>query len=319
MTQEAKTDKGSPRSWWRNCAQEADSEILDIDRMEDDIKPIAPNVSRIRELISTVELCHHKAERWVYNIIEAIGSGQTTKGLGTRSVGQSHPVEHVWQNACDALSAWCAGCPSTSLDLSVGAVPASQLLACVGERSPLKEWQIQRVVERIRSFIGWPRSADDIVARYGWILERGGEYESKHRIECPDRYKEHEDFWSATVQTTIHNTADGSEGNLSLAVAIDLLMPCHWNFLENLEIVLGAIGGDLQPTKPFFACSMSQKSVPIRDRMKIVSNTLRAFCGGSEPKDKSAQEMFSLLGSPTDAKRWLAASLDKTIRLQLSL
>jgi hypothetical protein len=63
----------SCRSWWRNCALEADSEILAIDRMEDHIAPIAANVSKIRELISSLELCHHKAERWVGNIIEAIG------------------------------------------------------------------------------------------------------------------------------------------------------------------------------------------------------------------------------------------------------
>ena len=74
------------RSWWRNCAQEPDSEMLQIDRMEDDLAPIAPDVLRIRELISTLEMCHHKAERWVDNIIEAIATGQTTKGLGTRSI-----------------------------------------------------------------------------------------------------------------------------------------------------------------------------------------------------------------------------------------
>ena len=71
----------SCRSWWRNCALEADSEILAIDRMEDHIAPIAANVSEIRELISSLELGHHKAERWVGNIIEAIGAGDTKKGV----------------------------------------------------------------------------------------------------------------------------------------------------------------------------------------------------------------------------------------------
>ena len=71
----------SCRSWWRNCALEADSEILAIDRMEDGIVPIPENVSKIRELIASLELCHHKAERWVANIIEAIGAGGTSKGL----------------------------------------------------------------------------------------------------------------------------------------------------------------------------------------------------------------------------------------------
>jgi hypothetical protein len=55
----------SCRKWWRNCALNADSEILDIDGMEDRIGPIDSNISKIRELISTLELCHHKAERWL--------------------------------------------------------------------------------------------------------------------------------------------------------------------------------------------------------------------------------------------------------------
>ena len=72
------------KTWWRNCALKADSEILAIDGMEDRIAPIATDASEIRGLISTLELCHHKADRWVTNIVEAIGAGKTGKGLGTR-------------------------------------------------------------------------------------------------------------------------------------------------------------------------------------------------------------------------------------------
>jgi hypothetical protein len=42
------------RPIWRNCAIEADSEIQEIDGMEDRIAPIDPNISKIRELISKV-------------------------------------------------------------------------------------------------------------------------------------------------------------------------------------------------------------------------------------------------------------------------
>ena len=80
----------SGRSRWRNCAQEADSEIFDIDRIEDDISPLTPNVLKIRELITSLELYHHKADRWVYNIIDEIDLGKTEKGLGTRAPSRSH-------------------------------------------------------------------------------------------------------------------------------------------------------------------------------------------------------------------------------------
>lgn len=308
----------SCRPWWRNCALEADSEILAIDRMEDDMAPIDPGAAKIRELISCLELCHHKAERWVENIIRAIGAGETTKGLGTRSPDRQHPAETVWQNACAALSAWCAGCPSTKVDLSIDTVPASQLLACLGERSPLKKWQVQRVIEKIRSAIHWPRSCDDPTARYVWILLSGGEYESAYRSECPEHYKEHEDFWLRTVRTIIHDTENGDEADLSLGLAIDMLMPCHWRFVENLRIVLDAIGGRLNPEKPFAACGRNISLLPIRRRLEIVCNSLRVFCGDPASDQEVDRDLLALLGKPMEAKKWLAASLDKTIRLQLS-
>jgi len=308
----------SCRSWWRNCALEADSEILAIDRMEDLIAPIAANVSKIRELISSLELCHHKAERWISNLIEAIGTGEIRKGLGTRSPGQQHPTEKVWQNACAALSTWVAGCPSTSIDLTIDTVPASRILACLGERSPLKEWQVQRVIEKIRSSIHWPQSLDDPTAQYAWILLSGGEYEFAYHNQCPDHYKEHQDFWLRTVRTIIHDTENGDEADLSLGLAIDMLWPCHWNFAENFQIVLEAIGGRLNPEKVFAACGRNITLLPIRRRMEIVSNTLKVFCGDPESNQEIDKDLLAMLGKPTEVNKWLAASLDKTIRLQLS-
>lgn len=201
--------------------------------------------------LSGLELCHHKADRWVYNIIEAIGRGGTTKGLGTRSPGQQHPSEMVWQNACAALSAWCAGCPSTKVNLTIDTIPASRLLACLGERSPLKEWQVQSVIEKIRSLAHWPRSFDDPAAEYVWLLLSAEECESAYLNQCPEHYEEHEDFWQTTARSVIHDTEHGDEADLSLALAIDMLWPCHSGFVENLRIVLDAIGGKLTSEKPF--------------------------------------------------------------------
>ena len=308
----------SCRSWWRNCALHADSEIIAIDEMEDHIAPIDANVSKIRELISGLELCHHKADRWVYNIIEAIGAGETTKGLGSRSPGQEHSREIIWKNACAALSAWCAGCPSTKIDLTIDTIPAPQLLACLGERTPLKEWQVQRVIEKIRSVIHWPRSCGDPAAHYEWLLLSASEYEFAYLNQCPEHFKEHEDFWLTTAQTIIHDTENGDQADLSLALAIDNLWPCNWNFVGNLQIVLGAIGGKLNPDNPFAACGRNITLVPLRRRMETICNTLKVFCDTLESEQKVDGDLLALLGKPTEEKKWLAASLDKTIRLQLN-
>ncbi|MHC4564010.1 MAG: hypothetical protein ACYS8X_14730 [Planctomycetota bacterium] len=306
------------RSWWRNCAAEADAEILEIDGLEDRIGPIDPATAKIRELISTLEMCHHKAERWVEGIIEAIGSGQTKKGLGTRSGGQVHPAETIWQNACAALSAWCGGCPADSVEVTVGSVPASQLLAGLGTRSALKEWQVQRVIERIRNLIGWPQSDEDPAAKYTWLLFSEDPAESPYRTRCPTRYQEHEEFWLATVGTLLHDTDNGKARELSLGVAIDMLWPCHWDFVENLRTVLEAIGGELHLKRPYAACGRNIRLAPIGVRMEMVCRTLRRFCGLATEDGEIDKAILTKLGEATDVRRWLARSLDKTIRLQLN-
>jgi len=307
----------SCRPWWRNCALTSDGEIREIDAMEDRIGPLGGNVSGVRQLISSLELCHHKAERWVHNIMEAIGSGESAKGLGTRPTGLQHPAETMWQNACGALSAWCAGRRSGQMDLAVGVVPATELLACLGERSPLKEWQVQRVVDKIRSVIQWPRPLQDPTARYAWLLLSGGAYESTYRDTCPDEYAEHREFWVTTVRTFIHDTVDGVVTPLSLGLAIDMLWPCNWRFVENLRIVLEAIGGRLETGRPFAACGRNIGLMPLRPRMRVVCKALRAFAGGVGREGDVDEALLSMLGEPSDTRTWLALSLDKTIRLQL--
>jgi hypothetical protein len=288
-----------------------------IDAMEDRLGTISAGVASVRELISSLELCHHKADRWIDNIIQAIGAEETRKGLGTRPPGTRHPVEEVWTHAVAALSAWCAGCPADRIDLTVGDRPASRLVSGLGERSPLKEWQVQRVIEKIRSVACWARSNDEPGARYAWLLLGGGEYDVAYRSDCPERYEEHEDFWMTTVRTIIHDTDAGDEAALSLGLAIDMLWPCHRSFVENLQIVLDAIGEELHPREPFAACGRNLARVANHERVEQVSRSLEAFCGDAESGDGVDHGVLEVLGASSPAKRWLAASLDKTLRLQL--
>jgi len=288
-----------------------DSEILEIDRLEDAISPLAPGISRTRELISNLELCHHKADRWVANIIAAIAAEDTTKGLGTRPAGVTHPVERTWESACAALSAWCAGRPADSIDLTVGDRSAGELLACLGLRSSLKEWQVHRIIERTREHIGWCRSRRQI-GGYVPLLEAGGDYESSQRTDCPEDYREHADFWHQTVHTPIHDTELGDHHSvygdlghgettvLSLATAIDMLQPCHWDYVENLQTVLGVIGGNSNPRRPFAFCARNIRLSPIRERMKTISRTLQVFSQDRPLDDAADPEVLASLGARPD-------------------
>lgn len=294
---------GDPcRSWWCNCATEADTEIEAIDRMEDALGPLDPALARVRGLIGNLELCHHKAARWIDNIVAAIAAGDTDKGLGTRPSGRWHEAEERWQSVCDELSAWCTGEPAK----------ASPQLTPLGERTPLKVWQVERVADKIRASIGWPKPATE----YPWLLLNGGEYEATYRSDCPEPYRDHEDLWLATVETKITDTVNGEEARLSLALAIDMLMPCHWRFEENVRLVLAAIGGELAPAAPFAACGRNLSLLPGRPRLERVCATLGTFCGASAAGQVD-EALLTALEEPTPARRWLAASLEKTIRLQL--
>jgi hypothetical protein len=97
-----------------------------------------------------------------------------------------------------------------------------------------------------------------------------------------------------------------------------MLWPCHWRFVENLRIVLEAIGGELHLKKPYAACGRNIRLVPIGERMEVICRTLRRFCGTGEEDGEIDEAILERLGDVTDTKRWLAMSLEKTIRLQLN-
>ncbi len=322
MTTDANTDLESTprcRDCWANCGVVADDEMREIDRLEDELSPLPESITRIRKLISTLELCHHKADRWVTNIIAAIGEGDTSKGLGTRTADRIHPAEREWINACTALSAWCAGQPAASVDIKIGDRSASGLLSKLGERSALKEWQVQRLIERIREFIGWPRSLQHVESVYVFMEECGSDFEPPGDARCPEHYREHEGFWKQTIETCVHDIVNGEAADFSLAVAIDVMFPCNWNFFGNLEIVLGAIGGDLHPAQPLTVCSRNIGRVPIRECMQTICRTLQYALQDKRADNDVDSTLLELLGEITVPKRWLVASLDKTIRLQLGL
>jgi hypothetical protein len=96
-----------------------------------------------------------------------------------------------------------------------------------------------------------------------------------------------------------------------------MLEPCNWDFVGSIVTLLKVIAGELHPERPYVCHQRNLKLSPLCDRLKTISNTLQAFCKpGSEPNNTDP-DLLESLGDPTPTKRWLSASLDKTIRLQL--
>jgi hypothetical protein len=290
----------NPRPCWRNCCVDpGDPEISRIDAMEDALKPLPAELRAIRRLITSLEMCHHKAERWVSLIIEAIAEGRTSKGPGTRPKGSRHPAEVDWQNCVRVLSDWCAGV-TAPVEVKVGDTWELQLKSALGEPTDLRKWQVRRVIDKVRSF-----------------TEPGSRY--AEIVENPNHSAEDEKFREATLSALIRDKVDGQPAEISLAAAIGHLEPCHWNFVGNLMIVLNAIGGDLSPSHPYAACGRNIKLSPLRPRMKKVVNTLRSFWTDTSETASADDAILDRLGTKTPEKQWLVASLDKTIRHQFGL
>ena len=300
------------RECWLNCYAPdnkrflEDKELSEIDAMEDEIAPLDKQTIAIRQLITRFELCYHEADKEAKRIIEAIGSGQLPVESGKRPPKRKQEL----QNAQRILSDWCKKQAIKNLD--VGGIKADKLLSYIGEPSPLKIWQIERIVDRISQAL-------DRNYTYRWLvmdptgLGESGKYQ-------PEKYFEKDSaFFEKTRKTIIHDTVDGHKSGVSLATAIDLLMPCHWDFAGSVAAILKAIGGNLYPDKPLTCCMRNIRLNPLCDRMKAISDTLRVFWKGEETAKNIDHDILTILGKPTSEKRWLAASLDKTIRLHVSL
>ena len=308
--------------WWDNCGT-TDRETAELDRLEATLGPLAENVRQTRALISRIEMCHHKADRWVERIIDAIGSGRPSGGLGSRPQGQRHPIEDTWADACDALAAWRQGHIGRDEDGVTHSNRFMRMTSVLGAPSELKRWQVGRVEHRIRSYIGWWENY-----QYPFLVEPL--IADPATAGCPAEYKDDEGFWRATVDTVLQERSEeldkegfiAREGylesaDISLAIAIDMLWPCNWNFEENLRTVLEAIGGQLALRRSFAACARNIRRAPVLHQMKELCRTLDTY-GVDEHRGK-CPSVHRRLGAVTPEREWLTGSLAKTIRLQLHI
>lgn len=290
------------RRWWANCAQKPDDDIAAIDELEDAIKPLDDQTIHIRQLIGCFESCHHKAERHADIIIEAIGAGFTEKAKGRRDPERMTSREREYKVLIEVLTSWCSGSP-VDIGLSVGAYTGREIQSVLGDPAPLKVWQVQMVIEKIRRFLDTQKRWD----------------EAYENVVDTQHTGENAEFRDVTKQIIIQDTADDRPAEITLASAIDFITGCNWDFVETIRTVLMAIGGRLYAERPLALHARNIKLNPACRRMRTICNTLKEFCESEESATEIDPDILRILGSRTPVKRWLAASMDKTIRLQLSI
>jgi len=302
------------RACWLNCYAPddksflRDKELIAIEAMEDSIAPLDEQTIQIRQVITRFEACYHEADKEAGYIVKSIAAGHCLEQSQQRPPERKKELE----NARSILSMWCKNTAIKGIDLDVGGIPADKLLSFIGKPSPLKIWQAQRVVDKITEALEPSR-------RYHWLALDLGDYGEPGVKPAGEYYKDDLTFLEQTKKTIIHDTVDGRKSKVSLAMAIDMLMPCHWDFVGSLVIILKAIGGDLHPAKPYACCARNIKLNPLCDRLRMISNTIRAFWKGKKETKDVDRNLLAALGKATPVKKWLATSFDKTIRLHLSL
>ncbi len=292
--------------YWQACGIEVDAEVLEIDRMEEAIAPLDEETIKIRQLITGFELCYHEADKEAEYIAQAIGAGHCPERSNERPPQRKKELE----NSRQILSSWCENPSVSGLELDVGGISADELLSSIGPPTPLKVWQVERIIDKIIEALDHSRPYHNMVLDLGDYGEPGanpvGEY-----------YKDNQAFLQQTAETIIHDTVDGRKAKISLAMAIDMLEPCNWDFVGSVVTILKAIGGDLNPARPYACHQRNIELSPLRDRLRIISNTLGIFWKPGEKASEIENDVLASLGALTPVKRWLAASFDKTIRLQL--
>ena len=303
------------RACWQNCLGPggdesflSDAELLAIDAMEDALAPLDVDITAIRQLITRFEACYHEADKEAEYIIKAIAAGRPPKQSTARPAKRKEEL----QNSHRILSRWCEDPAGESADIDVGEVSAAELVGFVSPPTPLKIWQVERIVDKIAQAL-------DPKQTYHYMALDLGDYGEPGARPAGEHYEDDSALLGQTTETIIHYTEDSKAAEISLAMAIDLLMPCHWDFVGYLGTILRAVGGDLHPTRPFAYCGINVKFSPLCDRLRTISNTLKAFWKPGKTLQNIDRELLAILGEPADIKKWLAASLDKTIKLHLSI
>jgi hypothetical protein len=292
--------------YWQACGVEVDDEVLEIDKMEDSIAPLDQNTIKITHIISGFGLCYHEADKEAQYIAQAIGVGRCPPRSDERPPQRKKELE----NSRQILSSWCENPAVTGINLDVDGTSADELISFIGSPTPLKVWQVERIIDKIIEALDKSRPYHNIVLDLGHYGEPGAN-------PVGDHYKDNLDFVKKTVDTVIHDTVDGQKAKISLAMAIDMLEPCNWDFVGAIVTLLKAIGGDLNPARPYACHQRNIELSPLRDRLKTISNTLGAFWKSEEKAENIDSDVLASLGAATPVKHWLAASLDKTIRLHL--
>jgi len=305
----------SLRKHWINSCQQPDREVIDIDRMEDELT--AEERERalpIRQLIARFETCHWNSDRWMERILQAIAEERVPPTSGRHRT--EHPLAQMLGCLRQLLIHWVAQATGPVPQCTILDKSSIEIVSSLGVWTSYKAWVVQRVTEGLEHHMcsaGLLALPESSLTRF---------FPGGLTLDSPEADQYFPDSLDLLTQARsqklkVKHEIDGQVKEHSLALLCGFLNPCnryYFLFLFALFEVLDDPDEERILPAPF--CGNISPSR--HQSYHQVVNELRRYLGkplaAALPEDKTISVQ---LGAPTGVKCWLAASLEKTLREQM--
>jgi hypothetical protein len=305
----------SLRAHWVNCCLEPDGEIIAIDRIEDQLDPEErEQAPEIRRLITRFEVCHWNSDRWLERIVQAIGKERVPPTSGRPRT--QHPLVQMLICMRSVLARWVARVATPIPQCMVLDKTGAEVFHRLGTWTPFKAWVAQRLLDALEHHLHanalLPASERPPTRSYPVDLD----------LDSPsaDPYFPDSLEWLAEARSrklkTKKEIGDQVQEH-SLATLISSPNACNEFYFQFVFALFEYLDdADNERVLPFPFCGNIS---PDRHRQYYRAiNAFRAYLGQSPEGPLLLDDrVLSQLGEPNPTKRWLVASLEKTLRKQL--
>jgi len=307
------------RRHWVNVVSRPDASILEIDALEDGLRFMSDveksRAYEIRQAITRFEWCHHKALHRLHLLVRSIGELRYIAKPSSPEEKRADRDVKQWFNALRILRAWVDNDADSVDTVLFCGIPSAEFVSHIGERNPLKEWQVSRLADRLQyDFLNFDKNEGEYIP-----FSAGS-----HSI-CSN--EEETRFYDQTVGVKILDTQDGNPREWDLGTAIDWFALCCWNYSQNLVTILQVIQGQSHLDVPLIQCGQDFVRHPNYRDFVEMKHALRAYwdveyhwgiASGDKPS-LSPKDIFDILGEKSAVKIWLVRSLERTLSFPVSV
>jgi hypothetical protein len=305
----------SLRAHWVNCCLEPDGEIIAIDRMEDRLDPQERKQAReIRRLITRFEVCHWNSDRWLERIVQAIGKERVPPTSGRPRT--QHPLAQMLICLRNVLARWVARATTPVPQCIILDKSSAEVLHRLGPWTPFKAWVVQRLLDGLEDHLHasalLPVSEQPSARSYPADLNLDS--------PCADPYFPDSLEWldeARSLKFQVKKELREEMEEHSLALLISLSNPCNEFYFRFLFALFECLDDpDHEHVLPSPFCG--NVSLSRHRRYNRAINAFRAYLGRPPVGPLLLDDVvLSQLGAATPVKRWLVASMEKTLREQL--